>query len=157
MKTLNVKRTTIQEIQDNWNMPIPCFGGSEYFVRCNSKGIVNWDNAPIMQKSDLDKRGYYMIIEEVIEDSRKELDGFNTKLDGMKIHVNGIGISYTMFNGLLYNADYFQSLVVNRRRFLKDCKEQNKSKYEAEIKEYARIRDILRKSDRINKIDFKNL
>lgn len=63
MRTLNVKRTTLKEVESIWKMKIPHFGKSEYFIRCNAKGEVNWEVAPLYDLQELEKRGNYQIIQ----------------------------------------------------------------------------------------------
>ena len=50
-KTLNVKKTSNEELLIKWGF-ITCFTG-EIFIRCNSKGHVNWDNASVYSKNSL--------------------------------------------------------------------------------------------------------
>jgi hypothetical protein len=67
MKTLNVKKTTRQELWHNWgfdplisNTTSPLMQSmlkGEVYIRCNSKGQVNWDKAPLYHKAELDNRG----------------------------------------------------------------------------------------------------
>lgn len=46
MKTLNLRKTSREELQLNgWSTAL--LGGRELFIRCNSKGEVNFDKAPV--------------------------------------------------------------------------------------------------------------
>jgi hypothetical protein len=63
MKTLNVKSTTKNEVESKWGLKLPYgFTNKEIFIRCDSKGNVNWDNAPVYIKQELEERGDYQII-----------------------------------------------------------------------------------------------
>jgi hypothetical protein len=53
-KTLNVKKTSNEELLIKWGF-ITCFKG-EIFIRCNSKGHVNWDIASVYSKNSLINR-----------------------------------------------------------------------------------------------------
>ena len=52
--TLNVKKTTNEELLIKWGF-ITSFKG-EIFIRCNSKGNVNWEIASIYSKNSLINR-----------------------------------------------------------------------------------------------------
>lgn len=56
-KTLNVKRTTNSEIAANWELDFNPSLKGELFVRCNAKGEINWEKAPIYRLEELLKRG----------------------------------------------------------------------------------------------------
>jgi hypothetical protein len=56
-KTLNVKRTTNSEIAANWELDYSPGMTGELFVRCNAKGEINWEKAPIYRLEELLKRG----------------------------------------------------------------------------------------------------
>lgn len=64
--TLHVKPTTVSEISKQWRFTPPnrgMFDGTQpLFVRCNSKGVVNWDIAPVYTASELKGRKYKIII-----------------------------------------------------------------------------------------------
>jgi hypothetical protein len=64
MKTLNVKATNRSEIQSQWGFPIAMgkWATEPLFVRCNAKGEVNWDKAPIYKRSELFERGSVKVI-----------------------------------------------------------------------------------------------
>lgn len=63
MKLLNVKKTVREEIEEVWQLPCPnVWFNKELFIRCNSKGIVDWENAPVYTKDELELRGDYQII-----------------------------------------------------------------------------------------------
>ena len=59
-KTLNVKRTTNAELSGKWGFN-PSLRG-KLFIRCNSKGIVNWDKAPVYNADELIDREKVNII-----------------------------------------------------------------------------------------------
>jgi hypothetical protein len=64
MKTLNVIRTTANELATNWGVPIGIVNSLEHlYIRCNAKGIVNWDVAPMYKHSELIKRGSYNVLD----------------------------------------------------------------------------------------------
>lgn len=73
MRLLNVMQVSQKEIEENWNLKLPqSFYGCELFIRCNSKGKINWEVAPFYTKQELENRGDYQIIividmEEVIK------------------------------------------------------------------------------------------
>jgi hypothetical protein len=53
MKKLNVKKTDLAEVTVKWKfLPVLLFG-KELFVRCNAKGIINWDKAPVYTSEEL--------------------------------------------------------------------------------------------------------
>ena len=51
MRTLNVKQTNNIEISENWKTPVNLKG--TLYVRCNSKGKVNWDKTIVFFASEL--------------------------------------------------------------------------------------------------------
>ena len=51
MKTLNVIKTNLSELTEHWGFR-PSIGG-ELFIRCNAKGEVNWDKAPVYKWSEI--------------------------------------------------------------------------------------------------------
>ena len=56
MKTLNVKHTNMTEIVREWGfspVPIPGWDGGPLFIRCNAKGEINWDKAPVYTYKEL--------------------------------------------------------------------------------------------------------
>lgn len=61
-KTLNVKRTNRDEISKQWGFEYYGSTVEPLFIRCNAKGAVNWEVAPIYRLSQLIKRGKYNII-----------------------------------------------------------------------------------------------
>jgi len=61
-RVLNVKETTKKEVQQNWNTPLPLLWPDTLYIRCNAKGIVNWDIAPVFRPEELIKRGNYNVI-----------------------------------------------------------------------------------------------
>lgn len=63
MKNLNVVQTCFSEITKKWDVSIPLtYRYKELFVRCNAKGVVNWDKAPVYTRQELDLRGNYSVI-----------------------------------------------------------------------------------------------
>jgi len=63
MKILNVKSTNKEEIEEVWQLPLPeNLNNKELFIRCDSKGSVNWESAPVYTKEELEERGNYQII-----------------------------------------------------------------------------------------------
>jgi uncharacterized protein YhdP len=54
-KTLNVKRVTIEELTEKWGF-CPPIKDSVVFIRCDAKGNVNWDKAPVYMQSELKGR-----------------------------------------------------------------------------------------------------
>jgi len=65
-KTLNVKRVTIEELTKKWGFvpPITC---KVLFVRCDAKGNVNWDKAPVFSESELKGRNVEIIEEKQLK------------------------------------------------------------------------------------------
>lgn len=54
MKALYIKATTWDEVSKKWGVnPAPGFFNVELFVRCNSKGEVNWDKTCLYKASEL--------------------------------------------------------------------------------------------------------
>lgn len=60
MKTLNVKPVTSMQVTEKWKIPMP-FVGVRY-IRCNAKGEVNWDKAPLFTAEELIERNDVKII-----------------------------------------------------------------------------------------------
>lgn len=52
-RILNVKKTTKNEIQQKCNTRLPLNWADDLYIRCNAKGIINWDLAPVYQECDL--------------------------------------------------------------------------------------------------------
>jgi hypothetical protein len=64
IRTLNVKKTTRLELSEKWGVPLPPHWHDHLLhIRCNAKGIVNWENAPVFLLPLLKKRGNYKIHE----------------------------------------------------------------------------------------------
>ena len=61
MRTLNVKATTKYEVEKKWGFTLPWMLSKELYIRCNAKGEVNWDKAPIISAEKLVKRGNYKV------------------------------------------------------------------------------------------------
>ena len=53
MRTLNVRRVTLNELAKQWAMDIAdiMHVGPKPYVRCNSKGIINWSAKTLVYKS----------------------------------------------------------------------------------------------------------
>lgn len=80
MKTLNVKLTNNEELTQKWKMITPFKG--ILFIRCNSKGVINWDKAPVYNLDELLKRGDVNIIKSStvpteLKDLVQFIKGFN--------------------------------------------------------------------------------
>ncbi len=60
-KKLNVKRITKKELEEKWEMKLPLLKQDVVFIRCNAKGEVNWEKAPIYSAEELLLRGNYGI------------------------------------------------------------------------------------------------
>ena len=57
MKKLNVKKTDFNEIAKMWGFHPPVKWASKLlFVRCNLRGKINWDKAPIFRAEELIER-----------------------------------------------------------------------------------------------------
>lgn len=76
MKNLNVKSVSPKEVAKQWKVNESMLPQTkELFIRCNSKGEVNWEVAPIYRKEELEERGNYTIlitinIDEIIKSER---------------------------------------------------------------------------------------
>ncbi|MBS1535331.1 MAG: hypothetical protein JST78_09655 [Bacteroidetes bacterium] len=58
-RTLNVKKTSVTEIAKEWGDTslIPLHWTKvEIYIRCNAKGVVNWEIAPVYVASELFNR-----------------------------------------------------------------------------------------------------
>jgi hypothetical protein len=53
MKTLNVKRVSKCRLERRWGGPLPRLYPDTLYIRCNAKGEVNWDKAPVYKFSEL--------------------------------------------------------------------------------------------------------
>ena len=60
MKTLNVKKTNIHELEKHWGFKPPVMDPVLY-IRCNVKGSVNWEKSPVYTYQELLERGNYII------------------------------------------------------------------------------------------------
>lgn len=68
-RTLNVKLTTLKEVTKKWGFtpalfPKETFGDLLYptlFIRCNAKGHINWDKAPVYTSISLKEMSNYKI------------------------------------------------------------------------------------------------
>lgn len=62
-RLLNVKAITKDELEEKWGFKLPDKGlfGKTLFIRCNSKGEVKWDKAPVYSLVELTKRGNFNI------------------------------------------------------------------------------------------------
>ena len=59
MKKLHVKKVTTEQLAENgWPMYIPGFR----YIRCNKKGKINWDKAPVYTEEELIVRNNVKII-----------------------------------------------------------------------------------------------
>lgn len=54
---LSLKKTTVKEVQRNWGTTLPAsFHIERIYIRCNKKGEINWDKAPIYTESEIKGR-----------------------------------------------------------------------------------------------------
>lgn len=60
-KTINVKATTNAELTEKWGFN-PQQRGLLY-IRCNSKGAINWDKAPVYTAFEIYGRPHFKIIQ----------------------------------------------------------------------------------------------
>lgn len=60
-KKLNVLETSVREVEQKWGFSLPRTVHNPLFIRCNAKGEVNWEKAPIYQQSELTSRGNYEV------------------------------------------------------------------------------------------------
>jgi hypothetical protein len=71
MKTLHVKIVTRQQVVREWGLTPPpnslfCdnpLGAQQCYIRCNIKGVVNWEKAPIYSLKELIERNDVKIVE----------------------------------------------------------------------------------------------
>ena len=61
-KIINVKKVTKKEVAECWNIELPFKWSDILYIRCNVKGDINWDKAPIYQPQELIERGNYNVI-----------------------------------------------------------------------------------------------
>ena len=61
MKKLNVRKTSISEVRKMWGIPA-VFESNELYIRCNSKGDVRWDIAPVYTGEELIQRDNVTIL-----------------------------------------------------------------------------------------------
>jgi len=61
-KTLNVKKKSKKEIQEKWETTLMYNLPNTLYIRCNSKGEINWEIAPVYTINELEKRGNYNIL-----------------------------------------------------------------------------------------------
>jgi hypothetical protein len=60
-RTLNVKRVSKCILEKRWKASLPALWPDTLYIRCNPKGEVNWDKAPVYKYSELVERGNYSI------------------------------------------------------------------------------------------------
>lgn len=53
MKTLNVKKTSIKELENQWGMTGLVGLKGDLYIRCDKDGIINWDKAHVYSSSEL--------------------------------------------------------------------------------------------------------
>lgn len=61
MRKLNVLKVTKAKVGEKWGIGLPLIWPCPVYIRCNSKGEVNWEKAPVYQKIELESRGNYEI------------------------------------------------------------------------------------------------
>lgn len=61
-RVLNVKETSKKEVQQKWDTSLPLLWPDTLYIRCNAKGVVNWEMAPVFRPEELIKRGNYNVI-----------------------------------------------------------------------------------------------
>lgn len=66
MRKLNVLKVTKAKVQEEWGYILPLICPYHVYIRCNSKGEVNWEKAPVYQKIELENRGNYEIHNEKV-------------------------------------------------------------------------------------------
>ena len=57
MKTLNVIKTTREEVTQKWDMPIPIHFRNPLYARSNAKGEVNWEKTAIYTQKEINAHG----------------------------------------------------------------------------------------------------
>lgn len=56
MNQLNVKKVTKSELSEKWGFYIGSLIRSQFqlYIRCNAKGKINWDKAPVYNSQEID-------------------------------------------------------------------------------------------------------
>lgn len=73
MKTLNVVKTNLDELEEHWGFYPGLLNPSvERFIRCNRKGQINWDKAPVyswaeIQEEQKKRRVCFLVPKETFE------------------------------------------------------------------------------------------
>ncbi len=60
-RTLNVKKTTNEELALKWKLAVRFTG--DLYIRCNAHGNVNWEKASVYKASELVERDKVNIID----------------------------------------------------------------------------------------------
>ena len=74
MKTLNVRHTSNKELTEKWGVDTNFKG--ELYIRCNSKGVVNWGKSSVYTMDELLKRGNVNIIKPNKVENIKDIECF---------------------------------------------------------------------------------
>jgi hypothetical protein len=61
MKTLNVIKTTREELSEKWQIPLPTAYRNPLYARANAKGEVNWEKTAIYTQKEIDLRDKVVI------------------------------------------------------------------------------------------------
>jgi len=61
-KKLNVRKTNNSELSEKWGIPVNFSGDS--FIRCNSKGEVNWEKSSTYSSTELIERNNVNLIKQ---------------------------------------------------------------------------------------------
>jgi len=61
MKTLHVKEVSIRELMEH-GWPVGAVLSAGKYIRCNAKGQINWDKAPIYTTKELIERNNVKIL-----------------------------------------------------------------------------------------------
>ena len=62
-KRLHVKETSVREIRSKWGDCIPKkWLGELLFIRCNAKGVINWEKSPVYSAEELIEKDNVKII-----------------------------------------------------------------------------------------------
>ncbi|MGR3218493.1 MAG: hypothetical protein ACUZ8H_01565 [Candidatus Anammoxibacter sp.] len=72
MKTLNVKKTSLQELKEQWGFEPILLIGREIYIRCNAKGEINWDVAPVYSHDELIERNDVNILYKTTKTEQNE-------------------------------------------------------------------------------------
>jgi hypothetical protein len=87
MRKLNVLQVTKALVLEKWGYGLPLIWPCPVYIRCNSKGEVNWEKAPVYQKVELDMRGNYEIHKEMDDNLKKSWNENGRDLNSVNTNI----------------------------------------------------------------------